>query len=432
MNSEIKKNPKSQIEITVELAPEEFEEYVEKAAAKHSENLDIKGFRKGKAPREKVEEKIGKEKLLVDAADLAVKETYPISARKHQIKAVSQPNIEIVKMPTPNSPKDPFIFKAKVAVFPEVELPDYKKIASKSEKKAVEIQEDEVQKALKWLQRSRVKLSAKQGPAQKGDFVEIEYRSPQIAALNKEQGKKDAFILGEGHFIPGFEEELVGMKPGEQKKTTLKIPSNHSSKTLAGREVSFEINMKNVQKADFPELNDQFAKSLGKFETLDQVKENIKQGLSQEKEVSEKQKLRNEMLENIADQSRLEIPDELIEKKKKKKLENLKKEVSEKFKTSFEDYLKETKKTEKELLDSFQEDAEKRLKKILVLMAIGEKEEVEVKEEEVKQKTDQILSHYPNPEEARKNIDPERLKEYTKEEIKNEKTLAKLESFAKG
>lgn len=430
MKTDIQKNPKSQIELTVEIPSEEFEKYVQKTIESHSQNLDIKGFRKGKAPREKVEEEVGREKILIDAADLAVKETYPEVAKENNIKAVAQPKIEVVKMPTPNSSEDPFIYKAKVAVFPEVELPDYEKIASKSEKKSVEVTDEDIQKALQWLQRSRVKLSAKQGPAEKGDFVDINYSSPQIAALSK--GKKDSFILGEGHFIPGFEEELVGMKAEEEKTTTLKIPADHSSKTLAGKEITFKIKMNNVQKTDFPELDDQFAKNLGKFETISQVKENIKGGLSQEKEASEKQRLRNEMLENIAKEANLEIPDELIEQEKARMLENLKKEVSQKFQTSFEEYLKQAGKTEKQILESFQEDAEKRLKKILVLMAIGEKEGIKAEEEEIKQKTDQILKSYPNPEEAKKNIDPERLKEYTKEEIKNEKTLAKLESFAKG
>ncbi len=430
MKTDIQKNQKSQIELTVEIPSEEFEKYVQKTVENHSQNIEIKGFRKGNAPKEKVEEEVGKEKILIDAADLAVKETYSQAAKENNVKAVAQPKIEVVKMPTPNSSQDPFIYKAKVAVFPEVDLPDYQKIASKSEKKPVEVTDEDVQKALQWLQRSRVKLSAKQGSAEKGDFVDIEYSSPQIAALSK--GKKDSFILGEGHFIPGFEEELVGMKPGEEKTTTLKIPADHSSKTLAGKELTFKIKMNNVQNTDFPELNDQFAKNLGKFQTIDQVKQNIKQGLSQEKEVSEKQRVRNEMLENIAQEASLEIPDELIEQEKARMLENLKKEVSQKFQTSFEEYLKQANKTEKDLLDSFQEDAKKRLRKILVLMAIGEKEEIKAEEEEIKQKTDQILKSYPNSEEAKKNIDPERLKEYTKEEIKNEKTLAKLESFVQG
>jgi trigger factor len=211
----------------------------------------------------------------------------------------------------------------------------------------------------------------------------------------------------------------------------LKIPESHSSKTLAGKEVAFEIEMKNVQNAEFPELDDQFAKNLGKFETIDQIRKNIEQGLSEEKKLSEKQRLRNEILENIAQQSSLEIPEELINQEKARMLENLKNQVAQRFQMSFEEYLKEIRKTEKELLDSFQEEAEKRLRGILVLMAIGEKEGVKAEEEEIKQKTDQILKNYPNPEEAKKNIDPERLKEYTKEEIKNEKTLAELESFAK-
>ena len=455
MELSINKLPECQVELKIGLSAEEFGGFFEKAVLKLGENLEVKGFRKGKAPKNIIEERIGSEKILAEAAEMAIEDSYKKAVLENNIGTISRPEIKIQKLAKGN----PFIFLAKVSVLPEIELPDYKDIAAGVSRKKVLVEEKEINDALKWLQRSRAKLTLKNKPAQKGDFVEIEYQSPQIKMVSGEDKIKDAFILGEGRFLPDFEENLIGMEAvdgKEEKEFSLAVPEKHQLRKY-GKEIALKVKIKSVQNVEFPEINDQFAKSLGKFEGLKGLKESVRQGLVSEKEQAESRRIREEILEKISQETKCRLPEILVRREQNQMLENLKKNVSEKFKVSWEEYLKKlpsragagnaagektlpekqdsewVKEKEKEILDSFLPGAEKNIKKLLVLREIGKKEKIEVSEEEVSKKIEEILSQYSSPEEARKNIgvDPQELREYTKETIKNEKIFALLEKLAK-
>jgi len=292
----------------------------------------------------------------------------------------------------------------------EIKLPDYKNIASKIKKKEVTVEEEEIEKSLKWLQQSRAKFSLKNAPAEKGDFIEIEYQ------INK-QGSvlKDGFILGQGHFVPGFEENLIGLKSGEEKKDFILNQSGEESK------IDFKLN--SVQKVEFPEINDQFARSLGDFENLDNLKNSIKNGIALEKERAEEQRRKQEILEEISKGTEVEIPVILIENEKNKMLEDLKKLVLERLKFSWEEYLKKIKKTEKEILNSFEKEAQSKIKNFLILEEIGKREKIEVPEQEITEEVNKVLRHFPSVKEAEKNIglDLQQFKEYTKIILRNNK-----------
>jgi len=368
MKSTVKKIPHSEVELEIEIPAEELDRFIEKACFNLGRNLEIKGFRKGKAPKEFIEKEIGKEKILIEAANLAVDETYRKAVLENKIEAIFQPKVEIKKLAAGN----PFIFSAKTAVLPEVSLPDYKKIASKVERKEISVEDKEIESALKWLQKSRAKFSAKNQPAQKGDFVEIEYFSSQIG----QEAQKDTFILGEGHFLQGFEEKIIGMKSGQEKEN---ITLNKD-----GKEIILKVKVISVQNIGLSEINDEFAKSLGKFDNLDALKKSIKQGLVLEKEQAEKQRARQEILEKIGEKTKLEIPNVLIGNEQEQMLENLKKMVSERLKISFQDYIKKLGKTEKEVSDSFLLESQKKVRNYLILREIGKKE---LDSEEIKKYT---------------------------------------------
>ena len=292
----------------------------------------------------------------------------------------------------------------------EIKLPNYKEIASKVKKNKIEIKEEEIEDALKWLQKSRAKFSLKNEPAQKGDFIEIEYK---IGAT--EEALKDGFVLGEGHFLPGFEDNLIGMKSGEEKKDI--------SLDKDGQKIKINLKVTSVQNIEFSEINDQFAKSLGDFKDLNHLKENIKQGVASEKEQAEIEKMRQEILNQIGKKTEIEIPDILIQNEKKNMMENLKKMVSEKTKVSFQEYLDKIKKTEKDILDSFDPEAKTKIKNFLILQEIGEKEKIQVSDQEIMNEVNKVLRRFPSIKEAEKNIglDLQKFKEYTKQVIKNEK-----------
>jgi len=192
--------------------------------------------------------------------------------------------------------------------------------------------------------------------------------------------------------------------------------------------------LKNSRKTEdgvTPEVSDDFAKSIGDFEGLPQLKESIKEGLQHEKEKEETERLRQEILEKVAEKAKVEVPEMLIEREKNVLLENVKSGVKNVMQMEFDEYLKKAEKTEQELLESFTEEAEQRVKKFLVLREIARLESIQVTSEEIEQETNMILQHYKNPKAANKDIDPERLKEYTEGVIRHEKTLKFLEDFAK-
>jgi len=187
-----------------------------------------------------------------------------------------------------------------------------------------------------------------------------------------------------------------------------------------------------VQKMELPEICDEWARGLGSFKNLEELKKSIKKGLDKEKNAQESQRVRQEILEKISRESKLETPKILIEKELDSLIDNLKQNVLNSLKISFEEYLQKVKKTEKEIRDSFRSEAEKRVGMGLVLQAISKNENIKVSEAEIKERADAFLKTLKTTEEAQKTLDPEQLKEYIKKVLRNEKTLSLLENMTKG
>src|SRR3989344_4996833 len=418
-----KKLEKSQIEIEFELTAEEFEHHIDHALSHMKSHVKVDGFRPGQAPNKLVEEKIKPESLLMEAGDHAVRHIYSDYVKENNLEPIGQPEVKIVKI----AKGSPFIFTATITVLPGVELPDYKEIAKKIPgNKEILVTEEEVQDALNYLQKTRAKFIAKNEEAQRGDFVEIIYQNKDINA-----GKEvdDKFILGEGGFLKGFEESIVGMKAGEEKEFKVMFPENSPQKNLAGKEGDFKVKLKSAQKMELPEINDEFAKGMGAFDALVALKESMKQGLTAEKTEAEKQRKRGEILEKIAEKTKLELPETMVDYEKQRLLEDLKNKVTQNMKITFEQYLSAVKQTKEALAQTFQKEAEKRLKGFLVLRELGKKENIEVSDAEAQKEVEKATKNY--SKEDLEKIDIEQLKEYTKDVLYNEKVFQKLESFSK-
>ncbi|MBI2624757.1 MAG: trigger factor [Candidatus Nealsonbacteria bacterium] len=413
MKPEIKKIKDSQIEITDQVSSEDFEKYKDQAILFLSKDLDIKGFRRGAVPKDIAKNHLSQDKVLTEARRLAIQKSYFNILKENNFDPLGEPEVEILN--TPNSSQ--LEFRIKVAVMPEVWLPDYKNIASKVQRKKAEVQNDDVEKALKYLQRSRASFSLKEGACQRGDFVEIEYSSPNVYG-----GKliKDEFFLGEGKLLEGIEESIEGMKAGENKEIKAK-----------GKDMVLKLRMLSVKKAVFPQVNDEFAKSLGSFESLANLEKNIREGLSAEKESEESQRVRTKILSEISDQTKVEIPSILVKEEQGRMLASLKDRVKNVFGAEFEEYLKQVKKSEEDLLADFSSSANSRVKNFLILREIEKKENIVITQEEINEEANKILKSYSSVGQAKKNIDEKALKEYSAEILKQEKTLAMLESFAK-
>jgi trigger factor len=235
--------------------------------------------------------------------------------------------------------------------------------------------------------------------------------------------------LGEGGFMAGFEDGIVGMKAGEEKEITVKFPDNSPRKDLAGNQGVFKVKIISVQKMELPEINDEFAKQLGAFDSLVALQNNMKEGILLEKTEEAKQKRRTDMLDQISEKAKFEMPLAMVEYEKERLLEDLKNRIAQSIKISFEEYLASIKKTEEEIKDTYQKEAEKRLRGFLVLREIGKKENVEVSDQEIEEEVSKAIKNY--SKEQVEQIDINQFKEYTKGVIHNEKIFQLLENFSK-
>lgn len=424
MKIKIDSLPKSKIEMIVNLDKEDLLSFKEIALKDLNKDLKIDGYRVGKAPLSIAENHFSPLKIYEKAASLAIEKFYPQIIKEKEIQAIGYPSISITKI-IPNQEVE---FKAEISIIPNLDLPDYKKIAKdmQAEKLDIMIEKKEIDDALLWLQNSRSVLEKVERPAQKEDIVTIDYQIKEKESLIKNgEDKNYSFVLGKGHFIPGFEENLIGMKAGENKIFNVTVPGSWAQKDLQGKKLSVEISLKEIKKRKLPALNDKFAQELGKFKDLEELKKNIVKGLKIEKEAKEKEKCRLAVLDKIITNTKADIPEMLIHTEIEKMMEELKSQL-EKIQLTFEKYLGQIKKTEEELRKDFQELAKKRVFSALVLREIGLLEKIEVSEGEMKEKANEILQQIPDPK-VKEKINPEDLKEFALGIIRNEKVFQILE-----
>ncbi len=420
--------PKSKIALTINLDNSDLSPFESRALEELGKGLKINGFRPGKIPDKILKENLSALEIYEKAAVFAVQEIYPEIIKKEEIKAIGYPNITITKI----IPGQEVEFKAEVDIFPELELPDYKALAKemKNDKKEISVTEKEKTDALAWLQNSYAKFKKTNYPAKKGDLITIDF---QIEPENKNdqkllnwQDKNYSFILGEGKFLPGFEDNLVGAKEKEEKIFNLIIPQSWPQKDIQGKKIRAKVLMKEIKEKELPELNDSFAQSLGKFKNLEELKKSIEESLKTEKTEKEKERRRLALLEKIIQQTKGELPETLLSVEKEKMTEELKFSL-ESIQLPYEKYLEQIKKTEDELKKSFGETAKKRVFSSIILKEIAEKEKITVSEEEKEKKTQEILEQIPEAKEKEK-IDLEGIKQYASELVEHEKVFQLLEN----
>jgi len=424
MKIKINSLPKSKIEIIVNLDKKDLLPFKDIALKNLNKDLKIDGYRVGKAPLSIAENHFSPLKIYEKAASLAIEKFYPQIIKEKRIQAIGYPSINITKI-IPNQEVE---FKAEISTIPNLDLPDYKKIAKdmQTEKLNVKVEKKEIDDALIWLQNSRPVLEKVERPAQKEDIITIDYQIKEKKSLIKNgEDKNYSFILGKGHFIPGFEENLIGMKSGENKTFNITVPKSWVQKDLQGKKLSVEISLKEIKKKKLPPLDDKFAQELGRFKNLEELKNNVIKGLKIEKEAKEKEKWRLAVLDKIITATKADIPEILIHNEIEKMMEELKSQL-EKIQLTFEKYLEQIKKTEEELKKDFQKLAEKRVFSSLVLREIGLLEKIEVSESEIKEKANEILQQIPDPK-VKEKINPEDLKEFALGIIRNEKVFQILE-----
>jgi len=423
----MKKLPKSQVEFDLEISNEEVEKYFDKASQRISNDVDIKGFRKGKVPKDVLEKTIGKSAIFEEAGHFAIEKKYSDFVRENELYPIDYPKIEVKKM----APGNPIIAKVIVSVYPEIKLPKYRDIAAKevkNRKKDFEVKDEELNSSLTYLQDSRAKEISVERESKEGDIVEVDFEvRKEGVKIEGGESKNHPVKIGDKKFMPGFEDNLVGLKAGDEKEFSLVAPKDYFKKELAGQKLDFKVKVRNVLELHKPELNDDFAKTLGGFQTLEELKKNIKEGVSKEKEEKEKVDFRNNLLEKIAKESTMDLPEVMLEKEMARMINEMKMEV-EQYGLNFETYLQNLKKSEEELKKDFAPQAELRLKKSFVMSEISKAEDIKVEDEKVIEKTNEFLARYSTVAEAEKNVDLKELQAYARMLLLDERVLEFLEN----
>lgn len=429
MNVNVKKIGKSEVEIKVSIPWGEWQAFTEKAAEEISQDVKIKGFRPGKAPKNMVEQKVGKGSVLETAARKAIQKTYPEVIQQEKIEALGSPQIEITKLAEGNELE----YTAVTAIMPEVIIKSWQKEIQKINKKAkdkkTEISEEELAKELERLAKSRVKLVTVNREARKGDSVEISFQVLRAGVpIENGTSRNHPMVLGSGAFIPGFEENIFGMKEQEEKEFELKFPDKYHDKNLEGKPATFRVKLNLVQDRQTPEISDDFAKSLGKFEDLEALKKNMREGLLEEKKEKQKEQRRTDFLDKLVGLMEVELPELLVHAETHKMIEEFKSQI-EGMGMAMEDYLQKMKKTEEDLEKEWSSQAEKRVKASLALEEIAKIMNITVPSKDIEEEMNKIMQSYKNVKDMEKNIDMERLYNYVKGNKLNEEVFRYLENL---
>lgn len=389
MSSEVikKENTKVTLKVVVEAA--QFEEAINKAYNKMKSRFNIQGFRKGKAPKKIVERYYGVEVFYEEAFNIAFPEAYEAALKEHNIDPVDHPEIDIEDIKA----NEDVIFTAVVEVMPEFEVKDYKGI--EVEKKEYNVQEEDIQKELDALVEKNARMIAVEDRTVKEqDMVIIDYKG-MVDGVAFEGGtaERQSLTIGSGQFIPGFEEQLVGKNIGDEVEVKVTFPEEYHAEELAGQDAIFEVKIHEIKEKELPVLDDEFAKDVSEFDTLEELKNDIKNNLEENAKNRAEQDLRNSVIEAIANKVDIEIPKAVIERQ----IDNMLADFDYRLQyqgLNLQYYFQLTGTTEENLRDQMRADATQTVKNELVLEEIGKQENIVATDEELNEQLEKMAAQY--------------------------------------
>jgi len=407
---------KNEVKLTFTVEAEKFEEAMKKVYVKTAKYFSIPGFRKGKAPMQLVERQYGSEIFYEDAFNELVPDIYDAEIKEKKLNVVSKPNIDIVQMEKGKE----LIFTAIVQTKPEVVLGKYKGIELK--KVEYTVSDSDIEHELGHMQDKNSRLvSVEDKPVENGDTTVIDFEG-SIDDVPFEGGKAEGYelVIGSNTFIPGFEEQIIGMKIDEEKEIKVTFPEEYMSQELAGKDAIFKTKVHEIKKKELPTLDDEFAKDVSEFDTLEELKNSIKEKIQIENDNKAKYETEEEAIKLVCENTEIDIPSGMIEFE----IDNMVKDIEGRLSyqgLKMEQYLQIIGKTESEMRKEFEEQAVKSVKSRLVLEAIVENEKIQASDEEIGNKIKEMATQYKKTEEELSAN--EQLKSYIAESMKTEKAI---------
>ncbi len=421
MNSKLENVEKNIVQLEIEIPADKFEESMTKAFNKNKGRFAVPGFRKGKAPRNIVLRYYGEGVLYEDAINFACPEAYDKAVEEHDLNPVDRPEIDVVQVGSGQN----FIFTAKVTVKPEVELGEY--FGLEVEKPDAEVTDEDVQKELdKVAERNSRMVTIDDRDIINGDTVNINFEgSVDGEVFEGGTGTDYDLVIGSGTFIPGFEEQLIGKKTDEEVDVNVTFPEDYQAEELAGKEAVFNVKINEIKVKELPEIDDEFAKDVSEFETLEDYKNDIKSKLTETKEKDAKQKLEDSVIKKAVENSTIELPEVMIENQIDSILRNFDRSLRYQG-MDLHSYIQMLGMDINNMRAQYKNMAEEQVRTQLVLEAISKKEDVNATddelEEEIKKNAERMKQEI---EDFKKHLRPEDI-EYIKENLIIQNTIALL------
>ena len=415
---------KNEVKLSFVVEAEKFDEAMKKVYAKTAKYFTIPGFRKGKAPMQMVEKQYGTEIFHEDTFNELVPDIFDAAIKENNIQAVSQPDIDITQI---GKGKD-LIFTAVVQVKPEIKLGKYKGI--ELEKIEYNVSDHDIEHELGHMAEHNARLvSVEDRPVEKGDIAVIDFEG-SIDGVPFEGGKaeKHELEIGSDTFIPGFEDQIIGMKLDEEKDITVTFPEDYFSKELAGKPAVFKVKLHEIKKKELPKMDDEFAKDVSEFDTLEELKNSIKEKMQKTNEQRAEYETEEAAINAVCDNVEVEIPSGMIDSE----VENMMKDVEQRLQyqgLTLQQYFMLSGKTEAQVKDEMKEQAEKAVKSRLVIEAIIKEEDIKPEEKEVEEKLKEMAKNYGKTEEEM--LKNEYVKEYIENNMKFEKAIKFIVDNAK-
>ncbi len=384
--STVEKVDKNVVSFEFAVSADEFEKGIEKAYRKNVGKINIQGFRKGKAPRKIIEKYYGPEIFYEDAINIVLPDAYDKAIEENNIFPVDQPEIDIKGE---ISKDNGITFTAKVTVKPEFELGQYKgvkasKVSHRTLKKDIDAEIE------KMRERNSRMVSVEDRPVQKDDIANIDFEGfCDGVAFKGGKGKNYDLTIGSGQFIPGFEDQLIGKNIGDEVDVKVTFPEEYHAEELKGRDAEFKVKINSIKVKELPELDDEFAKDVSEFDTLEELKKDVKEKLS----AAGKEKAAHETEENVikavCDATEIDIPEAMINSQIDKMIRDFDMQMRYQG-LNLEQYMKYTGMTLDSLKEQFKADAEKNVKTSLVLEKICEAENIDASDKEVSKEYDEM------------------------------------------
>ena len=421
MEHSIKKLEQNKYELTVEVGHDDLKRYIQTAEDRLAQQVKIDGFRQGKVPKDRIKKEIGEEVILEEGLNIALQDSLAKTLEKEKIEVIKVSDLKIKE----NS-LSKLLYSVELLVFPPIKIGDL--AGFKVQKKQISVDRKEINDAIEFIRISHSKFIPKNKQVEKGDRVEIDFEvTSNGLPIEGGVSKNHPVVVGDNKFIPGFEDQILGMKAEEEKNFSLTAPKDYFHKAVAGKELDFKVKVIKVEEVQKPDLNDEFAKTLGRFKNLHSLECNVSEGILDEKKNKEQQRLRLEILSAILAKSKIELPEHMIDERLNEMVLKFDNDLHLKG-MELSMYLTHLNKNEDDLRKDWRPEAEKQVAYTLILKKVAKDNNIKPTPEELEETTNNLVQALvargqTNPE----DINLENIREMASAELTNEKIFDFLE-----